>query len=264
LGTNTVWRSGGLTAALVAALMAAGGASALTVRRPQGPTRDVRIESIKYASGTDSINAYIAYPAHAESTHAVVVIDETFGTPDFVRDVLQRIVQKGLVAMAPDLLSRHGGAPANAGEARKALAALDPDTVTQDLDAAATYLKGLKLSDTKLGLLGFGWGGEETFRYAAHNPSVRVFVVCYGGAPKARIDWAQVKGTGLGVYADRDGRVTQALYTLVRDIHKGGVDYRFKIYPNTSHGFLKTGQPADAVVEAWEDITKFLHVWLNQ
>jgi carboxymethylenebutenolidase len=264
LAAKTVWRIGGVAAAFALGGVLALNASFLSARPLERPGPGVHAQSIKYASGNDSITAFIAFPEHPESAHAVLVIDEAFGASDFVRDVTERIAQKGLVALAPDLLSRHGGSPASADDARKALAALDPDSVMGDLDAAASYVEGLDVvNGTKIGVIGFGWGGGETFRYAAHNPAVRVFVVCYGAAPKV-FPLAHIKGTGLGVYADRDGRVTQALYTLVRDLHKAGVDYRFKIYPNTAHGFLKTRQPPAASVEAWEDITTFLNVWLNQ
>ena len=195
----------------------------------------------------------------------MLVIDETFGMPDFVRDATTRLAQKGFVALAPDLLSRFGGTPPSADDARKALAALDPDMITRDLDAAAAYLRGLKPVDgAKLGVIGFGWGGGEGLRYAAHNPSVRVFVVCYGSPPKGFADFAPIKGIGLGVYADRDGRVNQGLYVMVRELQKADVDYRFKIYPNAAHGFLRTLQPPQAALEAWEDILKFMNVWLNK
>jgi carboxymethylenebutenolidase len=264
MANEAVWRSGGLAVGLVAGMMLARGASLLSAHPADRPTADVRAESIKYASGMDSITAYIAYPEQAESVHAVLVIDETFGVPDFVRDATKRLAQKGFVALAPDLLSRRGGTPANADGARKLLASLNADTIMQDLDAAATYIQGLKVvNGTQIGVIGFGWGGGASLRYAAHNPSVGAFVVCYGSAPKAVIDFTRIKGTGFGVYADRDGQVTQGLYNLVRDLQKVDVDYRFRVYPNTGHGFLRTGQPPQAAVDAWDDITRFLHAWLK-
>jgi carboxymethylenebutenolidase len=239
------------------------GVSPLSARSPDRLPPNVHAEYIKYASGTDSITAYLAYREPAAPAPAVLVIHEIFGMSDFVRDAAQRLAKDGFVALAPDLLSRRGGTPASPDDARKLIASLNPDTVTRDLDAAATYVRGLKVVDsTKFGVIGFGWGGGESLRYAAHNQSLGAFVVCYGAAPNVPFDFARIKARGFGVYADRDGRITQGIYNLERDFQKANVDYRFKIYPNTAHGFLRTGQPAQAVVGAWQDILSVLAAWL--
>ena len=263
MASKAVWRSGGLAVGFVLGSMAALGVSFLSARPPDRPAADVHAEYIKYASGTDSITAYLAYRDAAAPAPAVLVIHENFGMSDFVRDAAQRLAKDGFVALAPDLLSRRGGTPARPDDARKLIASLNPDTITQDLDAAATYVRGLKVVDSsKFGVIGFGWGGGESFRYAAHNQSLGAFVVCYGSAPNVAFDFARIKARGYGVYADRDGRITQGIYNLERDLQKANVDYRFKIYPNTAHGFLRTGQPAQAVVGAWQDILSVLATWL--
>jgi carboxymethylenebutenolidase len=260
LGPNTIWRIGGLAVAV-----ALGATAALEVSLLSARPLDVHAEYIKYASGSDSSTAYVAYPERADPAPAVLVIHEVFGMSDFVRDAAQRLAQKGFVALAPDLLSRRGGTPASPDDARKLVASLTSDTITQDLDAAANYLQGLQAVDSvRIGVIGFCWGGGESLRYAAHNQSLRAFVVCYGPVPKTSFDLTRIKATGFGVYADRDGRVTQGIYNLVKDLHKVAVDYRFRIYPNTGHGFLRTQQPPEAAQEAWGDIISFLHTWLEK
>ena len=263
MGSRAIWRIGGVAAGLVLGAMAVGEVPFLDAR----PAAGTHGGFVKYASGTDSINAYIAYPDSAGPEPVVLVIDEMW--PDLARDASERLAKKGFIALAPDLLTRRGGTAAAMAAApdhgRKLIASLNADTITQDLDAAVAYLKRLKEADSaKLGVIGFGWGGGEALRYAAHNPSVLAFVLCYAGVPNVAIDFTRIKGIGLGVYADRDGRITQGLYNLVRDLHRVDVDYRFKIYPNTSHGFLRTLEPPETASEAWEDLLLFLHVWLNK
>jgi carboxymethylenebutenolidase len=195
----------------------------------------------------------------------VLVIHENFGMSDFVRGATQTLAQKGFVALAPDLLSRRGGTPASADSARKLIASLNPDTITQDLDAAAAYARGLKAVDsTRIGVVGFCWGGGESFRYATNNPSLRAFVVCYGPAPKLS-DIARIRARGFGVYADRDGRI-QPYYNLLREFKKANVSYEWKTYPNTGHGFLRTMQTQkrpNAADLAWGDIISFLQEHLR-
>jgi carboxymethylenebutenolidase len=254
---KTGWRSGGLAVGVVLGTMAGMEASR--------PTADVHAEYVKFLSGSDSISAYIAYPERPDPAPAVIVSHEVFGMSAFVRDATQRLAQRGFVALAPDLLSHRGGTPSSPDDARKLVATLQPDTIAQDLDAAAAYLRGLKAVDSvKIAVIGFCWGGGESLRYAAHNQSLRAFVVCYGPVPKANFDVSRIKATGFGVYADQDGRVTQGVSNLVRDFKKVNVDYRFKIYPNTGHGFLRTREPPATAQAAWEDIISFLNARLNK
>lgn len=261
MGSRAVWRIGGLAAGLVAGMTLARGASLLSARPPDRSTADVRTEYVKFASGTDSITAYLAYPESAEPLPAVLVIHEFFGMSDFVRSAAQTLAQKGFVALAPDFLSRRGGTPASADSAHKLIASLNPDTITQDLDAAAAYARGLKMVDsTRVGVIGFSWGGGESFRYATNNPTLRAFVVCYGPAPKPA-DIARIKAPGFGVYADRDGRITQQFFNVLKALKNANVHYEFKTYPNTSHGFLRTMQTdkrPNAADLAWADIISFL------
>src|SRR5919108_3604850 len=111
-------------------------------RRPS-PT-DVHSEYVKFLSGKDTINAYIAYPERSQPAPAVIVIHEIFGMSDFIRQTTEQLAKDGFVAIAPDLLSRRGGTPATPDSARKLIATLNPDTVTLDLDATRAYVNTLK------------------------------------------------------------------------------------------------------------------------
>ena len=257
MASNAFWRSGGLAAGLVVGMT-------IVAPPPRRAIADVHAEYVTFASGTDSITAYIAYPERGDRAPAVLVIHEVFGMSDFVRAAARQLAQKGFVAIAPDLLSRSGGTPASPDSARKLIALIDPEVIMQDLDAAASYVQGLDAVDaTKIGVIGVCWGGGQSLRYAAHNQSLRAFVVCYGAVPKAYFDFARIKAPGFGVYADLDGRVTQGVYNLARDLSKVHVDYRFKVYENTRHGFLRTGEPPEVQAEAWKDIMAFLNHRLN-
>src|SRR5436189_4875011 len=105
---------------------------------------DIHTEYVKFPSGRDTITAYLAYPERKDPAPAVVVIHEIFGMSDFIRQTAEQLAKDGFVAIAPDLLSHHGGTPPSADDARKLIAALAPDTVTQDLDATVAYVKRLK------------------------------------------------------------------------------------------------------------------------
>src|SRR5690242_15988991 len=145
----------------------------------QPPPTDIHAEYVKFPSGRDTITAYLAYPERKDPAPAVVVIHEIFGLSDFVRQTTEQLAKDGFVAIAPDLLSRRGGTPPSPDDARKLIASLNPDTLTQDLDATVAYVKHLKaVRPDRVGVIGFCWGGGQSFRYATNNPSLRAFVVC--------------------------------------------------------------------------------------
>src|SRR6266853_1023166 len=223
MGTKALKRAGGLvvgTALLAVAFRPASPA----VRRPA----DIHAEFVKYASGRDSITAYIAYPERRDAAPAVIVIHEVFGMSDFIKRTTERLAQQGFVALAPDLLTRRGGTPATQDSAVTMIRALNADTITQDLNGAAAYLKSLKaVRGDRIGVIGFCWGGSQSFRYATNNPALRAFVVCYGAAP----DTAALKAAGR--------------------------DYRYTIYAGVGHGFLRqTDKPAVADT-AWAAVLRF-------
>jgi carboxymethylenebutenolidase len=235
-----------------------------SLRAPHPPSTDVHVEYVKVPSGRDTLTAYLAYPERKDRAPAVVVIHEVLGMSDFIRQVTQQLAQDGFVAIAPDLLSRRGGTPASPDSARKLVAALDPDSLTRDLDAVALYVRRLPaVRPERFGVIGFCWGGGQSFRYATNNPSLRAFVVCYGVGPDA-LAIARIRARGLGVYAEQDARINAGLPDVgqaVRTYHK---DYRYTIYPGVGHAFLRTRERPAVADSAWRAITAFLRESLER
>src|SRR6266550_496632 len=127
---------------------------------------DIHSEYVKYLSGKDTVTAYIAYPERPQPAPAVIVIHEIFGMSDFIRQTTEQLAKDGFVAIAPDLLSRRGGTPASQDSARKLIATLNADTVTQDLDATRRYLNSLRPVRAK----GLGVYAENDARIDAGLP----------------------------------------------------------------------------------------------
>jgi carboxymethylenebutenolidase len=160
-------------------------AVAAAANAPRRPAADVHAEYVRVPSGRDTITAYVAYPERPDRAPAVVVIHEVFGLSDFIRQTTERLARDGFVAIAPDLLARRGGTPASSDSALKLIAGLNPDTITQDLNATVAYAKRLQaVRPERVGVIGFCWGGGQSFRYATNNPSLGAFVVCYGQGPR--------------------------------------------------------------------------------
>ena len=208
------------------------GAPVVAGRSPARQVPEAHAGYIKYASGTDSITAYIAYPSRADPAPVVLIIHESDGMSAFVRDATWHLAQNGYVALAPDLLSRRGGTPANPDSARQLVASLNADTITRDLDAAVTYLQRVKAAQgANIVVMGFGWGGGKASATLTHNQALRAFIVCYGPEPEVA-DLGGIRAPGYGVYAEGDMR-TKDLMNLDFAMHHAKVRYRFKVYRKT-------------------------------
>lgn len=249
-------------------LVAAGAVLALILPRLSPPSfvlarPDVHAEYVKYLSGKDTVTAYIAYPERRDAAPAVIVIHEIFGLSDWIREVTERLAQDGFVAIAPDLLSRRGGTPAAGENARRLIVALPPDSVTADLDATFAYLRTVKaVRRDRIGVIGFCWGGGQSFRYATNNAGLRAFVVCYGPGPSLA-DVARIRAAGLGVYAENDARINASLPDVAAAMKQAGRRYEHAVYPGTGHGFLRTRDDPAAADSAWGAVVRFFRAELG-
>lgn len=226
---------------------------AVAARRP-----DIHAEYVKYASGADTVTAYLAYPERRDPAPAVIVIHEIFGLSDFIRQTSEQLARDGFVAIAPDLLSRRGGTPAAADSARRLIATLPPDSVTADLDATAAFLRTVAAArGERPGVIGFCWGGGQSFRYATSSPTLGAYVVCYGPGPDPAAV-ARIRARGLGVYAERDARINASLPAVDSALEAAGKDYQYAVYPGVGHGFLRTREAPVVADSAWGVIVAFL------
>src|SRR5213080_2315570 len=225
---------------------------------------DIHAEYVKFPSGRDTVTAYLAYPERKDPAPAVVVIHEIFGLSDFIRQTTEQLAREGFVAIAPDLLSRRGGTPASTDSARKLIGGLNPDTLTMDVDATVGYLKTLKaVRRDRIGVIGFCWGGGQSFRYATNNASLRAFVVCYGPGPDAAAI-ARIRARGLGVYAENDARIDAGLADVAAAVKQYAKDYRYTVYPGVGHGFLRTREKPEVADSAWSAVVRFFRETLER
>src|SRR6266705_3164207 len=225
---------------------------------------DIHTEYVKFPRRRDTITAYLAYPERKDPAPGVVVIHEIFGMSDFIRQTTEQLAKDGFVALAPDLLSRRGGTPPATDDARKLLAGLNPDTLTLDLDATVAYLMTRPaVRRDRIGVLGFCWGGGQSFRYATTNPALRAFVVCYGPGPDAAAI-ARIRARGLGVYAENDARIDAGLADVAAAVKQYAKDYHYTVYPGVGQGLLRSRERPEVADSAWGNVVRFFRESLER
>lgn len=249
-------------AALLAtfAVVVAFGSTAL----PRDRRADIHKEWVKYTNAAgDSVLGYLAYPERSDPAPAMIVIHENSGLSAWARTVVEDFASKGYVALAPDLLSRRG-TTAKLADPRAAIRELPPDSITVDLNATFDYLRSLKAARSDaIGVIGFCWGGGQTFRYATNNPRIKAAVVCYGPAPDLGTV-ARITAPVFGVYGENDARINANLPDVERAMQQAGKSFRHTVYPGAGHGFLRSRDVPAEADRAWADILRFLGQQLDR
>jgi carboxymethylenebutenolidase len=225
---------------------------------------NVSAEWVKYKSGDIEVGGYLARPKTGSSFSAIIVIHENRGLTEFVLDMAQRWAGEGLVALAPDLLSRVGGTAsfATMQEAGGGIGKLERPNVVLDLHATLAYLKSRSdVKKDKIGVSGFCWGGGNTFNFATESNEI-AFAMPFYGAPPALERAEKISCPIYGVFAETDQRINQNLEPFAAKMKELGKPFNYKIYPGTQHAFMNFTNPgrynADQAKVAWEDVRAFV------
>jgi carboxymethylenebutenolidase len=257
-----------------AAKFAVGGATAaamLESLRPnyafaqQVPKDDARIktEYLTYPSpqGSGTMRGYFARPANASGKlPGVVVVHENRGLNPYIEDVARRLAIENYVAFAPDALTPVGGYAGDEEKAAQLFTQLDPAKRTEDLLAAAGFLKSRPECTGKIGAVGFCFGGTVVNMMAVRIPDLGAAVPFYGGQPSAA-DTAKIKAPLLIHYAGLDDRLNAGWPAWETALKANGVKYQMYMYPGTNQGFHNDSTPRydePAAKLAWSRTTAFL------
>ena len=191
----------------------------------------------------DSVRGYLVQPAGAGPFPAVLVIHENRGLNPYIEDVARRLAAAGFLALAPDGLSSLGGYPGNDDDGRTLQAKLDQGKLRTDMLNAARWLKGNKLSNGKLGAVGFCWGGgTSNFLAVALGDELQAAVPYYGAAAEAaRVK--DIKAPLLIHYAENDTSINAMWPAFESALKAGTIRYEAHFYPGTQHGFHNNSTP---------------------
>ncbi len=193
------------------------------------------------------LKALVVYPESGEATKAVIVVHENLGLNKWIRDFSEKVAGQGFVIIAPDLISNSVEGIEkttdfeNADKAREAIYNLDQEHVTKDLNLVFDYLKNDPSVNGKISVVGFGWGGSQSFSYAAQNPNLESVMVYYGTAPKDLTSLKNIKFPIYGFYGAADNRVNGTIPDTEKAMKEYGNLYSFDIYEGAGHAFMSRG-----------------------
>jgi carboxymethylenebutenolidase len=214
------------------------------------------------------VMAYQAMPSSGDGPFPVVLIcHENRGLTDHIRDVARRWATQGYVAAALDLLSREGGT-ASIADPAEIPALLSDDSKLQrhvdDFKAAAAYYETQEMADaSRMGMIGFCFGGGITWRCTTQMPELDAAAPFYGPPPPLD-EVPNITAAILAVYSDDpEDFANEGREELIAALEEAGITFQINIYPDTQHAFHNdTGSRynEEQALQAWNDTV----AWFEQ
>ena len=200
---------------------------------------------VKYDNRT--VDAFVVYPEVSHKAPVILLIHEIFGLSDWARSQADDLAAMGYIVIAPDLLS--GDGPNGGGTSAfpdqqsviKAVSGLDPGTITADLNATADYALKFPSANGKLAVIGFCWGGGQSFRFATSRQGLSAAFVFYGPPPPADA-MKNITAPVFGFYGGSDARISATVPDAQTAMAAAGKKYDPVIYDGAGHGFMRAGE----------------------
>ena len=207
----------------------------------------------------------------------LLVVQEIFGVHEHIKDMCRRFAKQGYYAIAPEMYARQGDVSKlnDIGEIFSSVVSKVPDAqVVSDLDAAVAFAAASGHANaSRVGLVGYCWGGRVAWVYANHNPKLKAAVAYYGLLdgmqadirPQDPVDFASnVKVPVLGLYAGLDEFIKPAaIDRMTAGLRTSGSGSEIVVFPNVNHGFNADYRPTyDKTAATYA--TKLALDWLKE
>lgn len=234
------------------------------------------------------LNMWVVYPERKDKAPVVVLIYGQSAFDDWIRAVGDQLASEGFIAVVPDFLTGkgpNGGGTesfADRDAVAKAIQSLTRPEMVSRLHAAREYGIKLPAASGKSAVLGFCFGGSQTFMYVTQQPALNAAVVFYGSAPNqpgtasagpgappptsytpARDMLANIKAPVLGLYGGADARINATVPATQAMMKELGKIYEPHFFDGAGHAFLsgqggQNGANLRASEQAWPIAVAFL------
>ena len=223
----------------------------------------------------DEIGAYLARPLGPGPFPGVLVIHHAPGWDTATKEIARRFAYEGYIAICPNLYHRFGPdhSTDDAAAAARAGGRVTTEQFLADAAGALRHVRGLPVSNGKVGAIGYCSGGRQSFLAACELP-VDAAIDCYGafvvnGSPPEMplrmepvIDRApKISCPILGLFGVEDTRPSpDEVAQIDAELTRLGKEHEFHSFQNAGHGFFavdRTMYRVEAAVEGWRLILDF-------
>ena len=232
---------------------------------------DPRIEAgpVEFQGEDATLMGYLARPKSGGPHPIVLVLHENTGMLPHFPDVARRLALEGYVALALDLLGRHGGTASfpDIDAAKTAQGAMPEQQTVSDMNAAVDYMRGLSgIRPDRVGVIGFCRGGTNSMLLAVRNLNIRAAVPFYGSNPPLE-ELARTNAAILNIIPSEDARRVAMAPELEAAMQQYGKVYKGVTYQGAKHSFFNDTKESryhpQAAGEAWQETLGWLQQHLS-
>ncbi len=216
---------------------------------------------IKIVSDGHYLPAFWAHPELGGPFPGLVMLHDGWGLTAHIRAQARRFAEQGYYVIAPDLFNRQtAGTLQQAG----ALIAQVGEAALSHVTAALNALKTHHKCDGRIGLIGWGLGGDLALRMAVIRDEPGGLVTFYA-APSAvtRAELRALSCPLLAIFAGRDPATSpEQVETLRATLEQAPFAHEVTLYPGVGRDFFDDSRPAfdaEAAEDAWNRALDFLN-----
>jgi carboxymethylenebutenolidase len=223
-------------------------------------------ETVQSPQGNGTINGYLVRPASATGKlPGILVVHENRGLNPHIEDIARRLALEGFMAFAPDGTTSVGGYPGNDADGATKFRQVDANKMTEDMVAAATWLKARTDSTGKIGVTGFCYGGAIANTLATRmGADLAAAVPYYGRMPTVAADIAKIKAAILVHHGATDTGLANAWPAYETALKAANVTHEGYVYAGAGHGFNNDATQdrynEAAATQAWQRTV----AWFNK
>jgi carboxymethylenebutenolidase len=232
---------------------------------------EVHLPELSYQGSSAELGAYLALPTGSGPWPGVVVIQDSLGLGDDIREQADHLAAAGYLAFAPDLYSGRG--------LRCVLATLlasrsGRGEAYDDIEAARWWLDARQDCTGRVGIIGFCMGGAFAL-LSAPRYQFAAASVNYGEVPGDAVERLRGACPIVASYGRKDVTLRGRAARLEQALSELDVPHDVKEYPEAGHSFLNrinAGPILGTVVhlahfdhhhpsaeDAWRRILTFFH-----
>jgi carboxymethylenebutenolidase len=215
------------------------------------------------ADGT-TLRGYVSQPpGDAAPLAAVIMVHEWWGLNGEIVEMADKLAAEGYVVLAPD--TYRGNLATSVPGALYLRITAPAERVDSDMQAAFDYLAGLPNVDpSRIGVMGFCYGGGVALRHAIDNPEIAGTINLYGDTVDDPAAFGALLESGrsvLGIFGERDQQIpVSEVEAFERALADANIPHEVTIYPEMPHAFVNPagiaagGAPADAwaqILDYW-------------
>jgi carboxymethylenebutenolidase len=230
-------------------------------------------ETVPSPKGNGSIKGYLVRPISADTRSetvtklpGIIVVHENRGLNPHIEDITRRLALANFMAFAPDGLTSLGGFPGDDYKGGLLFNKIDRAKMSEDMLAAAQWLKARPDCTGKIGATGFCYGGGVANTLAVQMGADLSAAVPYYGRVPATEEIPRIKGAILVHNGELDKAGAASWPAYDQALMAANITHEGYIYPGAVHGFNCDATPERynkaAADLAWQRTTDWFNKYL--